>query len=143
MNFFNPIKVPHEDLEKRICYSPESHSDLILDVIKTLPIHIKLILFACLRLHDQDRKNIKITVDDVVFEYQRLANESRISSLHINKVVETIKELEMLGYLKCRHIRKGSGQIKYISIYQPAEIPKFISVLKEELRKVKVEDIVN
>ena len=143
MKFFNQIKLPHEDLEKRICYSPESHADLILDVIKTLPIHIKLILFACLRLHDQDRKKVKITVDDVVFEYQRLANESHISSLNINKVAEKIKELEMLGFLKCRYIRKGSGQIKYISIYQPDEILKFISVLKEELRKVKFEDIVN
>ena len=140
MNFFNEIKVPREDLGRRVCYPPGSHSDLILDVLKTLPIHIKLILYACLRLHNRDRKTLKIT--DVVFEYQRLANESNINSLYINQVSEKIKELEMLGFLKCRYIRKGSG-IKFISIYQPAEIPKFISVLKEELRKVKVEDIVN
>lgn len=140
MNFFNQIL--GEDPDRHVCYPSGSHSDLILDVLKTLPIHIKLILYACLRLHDRDRKNVRITVDDVVFEYQRLANESSINSLYINQVSEKIKELEMLGFLKCRYIRKGSG-IKFISIYQPAEIPKFISVLKEELRKVKVEDIVN
>lgn len=123
--------------EEYICYPPGAHSDLVLEVLKTLPIRFKLILYACLRLHDPDKKDIKMTVNDVVFEYQRLATESKISSLSIAQITDKIKELEMLGFLKCRYLHKGSGRIKYIYIYQPADIPIHISVLQEELRKVK------
>jgi len=129
--------------EKCICYSPGSHPDLILEVLKTLPIHFKLILYACLRLHDQNKKNIKITVVDVVFEYQRLTAELNITSLSIAQVTDKIKELEMLGFLKCSYLHKGSGRIKHIYIYQPADIPKHISVLQEELGKVKFEEFVH
>lgn len=141
MDFFNTTKVP-QDLERRICHPPGSHSDLILDVLKTLPIHIKLILYACLRLHNQNKKNTKITVADVVFEYQRFAAELNINGISASQVTDKIKELDMLGFLKCKYIRKGSGRIKYIHIYQPTEIPRHISALQEELAKVRFEDIV-
>ena len=131
-----------QDIEKRICYPPGSHSDLILDVLKTLPIHIKLILYACLTLHNQNRKNVKITVADVVFEYQRFVTELNISGISTSQVADKIRELDMLGFLKCKYVRKGSGRIKYIHIYQPTEIPRHISVLQEELSKVKFEEIV-
>ena len=128
--------------EKRICYPPRPHSDLMLDVLKTLPIHIKLILYALLRLHDRDKKNAKITVSDVVLEYQKFADESNISGLSSSQVTDKIRELVMLGFLKCRYVRKGSGRIKYVYIYEPDDIPIYISVLQEELRKVRFEDIV-
>jgi Cdc6-like AAA superfamily ATPase len=135
MELFNETKVPHP--EKHICFPPRSHSDLMLDVLKTLPIHIKLILYAILRLHDRDKKNVKITVNDVVLEYQRLADELNISSLSPSQVTDKISELVMLGFLKSKYVRKGSGRIKYIFIYQPDEIPKYISVLE----KIRFEDI--
>lgn len=135
MKLFNEAKVPHS--EKRICYPPRSHSDLMLDVLKTLPIHIKLILYAILRLHDRDKKNVKITVNDVVLEYQRLADEINTSSLSPSQVTDKISELVMLGFLKSKYVRKGSGRIKYIHIYQPEEIPKYIYVLE----KIRFEDI--
>lgn len=137
MELFNQIHP-----EKRICYPPRSHSDLMLDVLKTLPIHIKLILYALLRLHERDRKNTKITVADVVLEYKNLADESNISGLSTSQVTDKIRELVMLGFLKCKYVRKGSGRIKYVHIYDPDEITKYISVLQEELGKVRFEDIV-
>lgn len=127
---------------KRICYPPRSHSGLMLDVLKTLPIHIKLILYALLRLYDRDKKNAKITVADVFLEYQKLADESNIGGLSSSQVTDKIRELVMLGFLKCKYVRKGSGRIKYVLIDQPDEIPKYISVLQEELGKVIFEDIV-
>lgn len=130
MELFNQTKVP-QDPEKRICYPPRSHSDLMLDVLKTLPIHIKLILYAILRLHERDKKNVKITVADVVLEYQTLADESNISGLSTSQVTDKIRELVMLGFLKCKYVRKGSGRIKYIYIYQPDEIPKYIGLLRQ------------
>jgi len=142
MDFFDTTKVS-QNLERRVCYPPGSHSDLILDVLKTLPIHIKLILYACLRLHSQNNKNMKITVADVVLEYQRFATGLNISGISASQVTDKIKELDMLGFLKCKYIRKGSGRIKHIYIYQPADIPKHISVLQEELGKVKFEEFVH
>jgi Cdc6-like AAA superfamily ATPase len=103
----------------------------MLDVLKTLPIHIKLILYAILRLHERDKKNVKITVADVVLEYQTLADESNISGLSTSQVTDKIRELVMLGFLKCKYVRKGSGRIKYIYIYQPDEIPKYIGLLRQ------------
>ena len=141
MDSFNTTKVP-QDLERRICYPTGSHSDLILDVLKTLPIHIKLILYACFRLHNQNKKNVKITVADVVLEYQRFTTELNINCISTSQVTDKIRELDMLGFLKCKYVRKGSGRIKYIYIYQPAEIPKHISALQEELSKVRFEEIV-
>ena len=138
MELFNQTIGSHP--EKRICYPPRSHSVLMLDVLKTLPIHIKLILYAFLMLHDRDKKNVKITVADVVLEYQGLADESNISCLSTSQVTDKIGELVMLGFLKCKHIRKGSGRIKYVHIYEPDEIPKYISVLQEELGKVRFKD---
>ncbi|PWB50070.1 MAG: hypothetical protein C3F06_13295 [Candidatus Methanoperedenaceae archaeon] len=131
----------NKNSEKRICYPPRPHSDLMLDVLKTLPIHVKLIFYALLRLHDRDRKNAKITVADVVLEYQKLADESNISGLSTSQVTDKIRELVMLGFLKCKYVRKGSGRIKYVHV-EPDEIPKYISVLQEELGKVRFEDIV-
>ncbi len=133
MELFNQTTVSHP--EKRICYPPRSHSDLMLEVLKTLPIHIKFILYAILRLYDRDNKKVKITVNDIVLEYQRLADESNISSLSPSQVTDKINELVMLGFLKCKNVRKG--RIKYIHIYQPDEIPKYISVLE----KIRFEDI--
>jgi len=74
-------------------------------------------------------------------EYQRLADESNIGGLSTSQVTDKIRELVMLGFLKCKYVRKGSCRIKYIHIYQPDEIPKYISVLQEELGKVRFEDI--
>ena len=123
-----------EDTQKKENdYALKSNIDLIFNLVKTLPLHFKLVLYAYIKIYNINKKNTKITVEDVFVEYQRLTNDLKIDWLSMSRVTEMIKELETYGFLKCKYIRKGSGQIKHIDIYQPAEIPRYISVLKEDL----------
>ena len=65
----------------------------------------------------------------------KISNDLKISWLSMNRVTEMIKELETYGFLKCKYARKGLGQIKYVDIFQPSEIPRYVSVLREELHR--------
>jgi len=122
--------------ERRIYYAVSNTKQMVFDQLTALPLHFKLVLYACLSLLVQDKKDIKVTVIDVFLEYKKLATESNIEWLSMSRVTDIIKELEMLGFLKCKYVRKDRRQIKYVHVLDPAEIPKYIPVLQEELRKV-------
>lgn len=111
---------------------PVQHSEIILTELRTLSIHSKLVLCACISLLSKDN-NAKITVMDVFTKYKQLTAKFNASWVSLSKVIEHIKELEMLGFLKCKYPPKGHREIKYIQIFEPAEIPKYIAVLKEDL----------
>lgn len=115
---------------------PGSDSDRMVNQLKTLPLHSKLILCVCINLLDSGEKNTEVTVEDVFKRYKKLATELNISWISQSKVSEHIKELEMLRFLKCTYPRKGQGrQIKSIQIFEPAEIPRYAEVLKEDLSR--------
>ena len=124
----------HNQQERPISPAAKSNSDIIINQLKTLSVHPKLVLYACISLLFQDN-NAKVTMMDVFERYKKLATESNINWLSLSKVIEYIKELEMLGFLRCTYPPKGHRQIKYIHIFEPAEIPKYIAVLQEDLRK--------
>ncbi len=111
------------------------NSDIILKELKALSIHSRLVLCACIRSLSRD-SNAKVTPNDVFTEYKKLAARFNINWVSIGKVTEHIKELEMLGILKCSYPRRGKGhQIKYIHIPEPEEIPRYVEVLQENLKK--------
>lgn len=139
MKLLTQIDTSDGDIAGRSYYLPDSQDELVTDVIKTLPIHFKLVLYACFNLHQLKKK--KITVADVFSDYQTLTNELEISNLTMKQVIDKIQQFDMLGLLKCKYVRKGSGQIKYIDVKQPTEIPRYISVLKDEIEKIKPEEI--
>jgi Cdc6-like AAA superfamily ATPase len=108
------------------------HSEIILNELRTLSLHAKLVLCACILLFSKD----KVTPIDVFTEYKKLAAKYNINWLSAGKVTEHIKELEMLGFLKCTYPRRGKKhQIRYILIPEPDEIPRYVALLKEELGK--------
>ena len=110
------------------------HSEIILNELRTLPIHSKLVLCACIRLFSKD----KVTPTEVFTEYKKLAARYNVNWLSVSKVTEHIKELEMLGFLKCTYPRRGRGrQIRYIHILEPDEIPRYVEVLREDLGMVE------
>jgi len=45
-----------EETERKIYNPPTSHSEVVLEVIRSLPIHFKLILYACLRYIARKRR---------------------------------------------------------------------------------------
>lgn len=142
MNFFKTIKEP-QDIERRICYPPGSHSEVVLELIRSLPIHFKLILYACLTLYSQKKKNEKVKLGDVFFEYQRLTTELNFTCMSPNQVADKIREFDMLGLLKNKYVRKGSGQIKYIDINpnHQSQYLTHISVLQEEIKNIKPSEL--
>ncbi len=129
-------KDPQDSQERRIYYAVSDTKQMVFDQLTTLPLHFKLVLYACLSLLAQDKKDIKITAADVFLEYKKLATELNIECLSISRVKEIIKELEMLGFLKCKYVRKDRREIKNVQILAATEMPKYISVLQEELRKL-------
>jgi Cdc6-like AAA superfamily ATPase len=75
-------------------------------------------------------------VTDVFAKYKQLTARFNINWLSLSKVTEHIKELKMLGFLKCTYPPKGHGhQIRYVHIFEPVEIPRYTAVLQEDLRK--------
>ncbi len=125
--------------ERRIYYPVSDTKQMVFDQIPTLPLHFKLVLYACLSLLSQDKKDLKVTKMDVFLEYKQLATELNIDWLSMGRVIDIIKGLEMLGFLKCKYVRKDRREIKYVRLSDPAETPKYVAVLQEELRKVRKE----
>ena len=63
--------------------------------------------------------------------------------MSLNQVADKIREFDMLGLLKNKYVRKGSGQIKYIDI-NPKSQSQFlihISVLREEINNIKPSEL--
>ena len=63
--------------------------------------------------------------------------------MSLNQVADKIREFDMLGLLKNKYVRKGSGQIKYIDI-NPNSQSQFlihISVLREEINNIKPSEL--
>ncbi len=115
------------------------HSELIIEQIPTLPLHFKLVLYACASLLVQNKNNMMAALMDVFVEYRRLASDLNIDWLPLNRINNIVKELEMLGFLKCSYNRKRDWQVRFVQFFEPAQIPKYASMLKEELEKVRLE----
>ncbi len=140
IEFFDSESNDRQYLQKNeIDYAIIPNIDLIFDLLKKLPLHFKLVLYAFIKIYDHDKKNIKVRVEDVFTEYQKLTTELKINWLSMNKVTNIIKELEVYGFLKCKYVRKGQGQIKYINILNSSDIPRYKSALQEELEKIQLE----
>ena len=139
MGLFDSWVNTTQDLPKRsILQLTEPRSVIITNQIRTLPLHLKLTLYACIRLLEKDKKDIKVTAGDVFYEYKKLTAEVNIYSLSIGNVINYIKELELLGFLKCMYFCKVTGQIRYIHMSDTAQIPKYVSIIKEDLARDKI-----
>lgn len=110
------------------------HSEIILNELRTLSLHAKLILCASICLFSKE-SSAKVTPMNVFTEYKKLAAKYNVNWLSIGKVTEHIKELEMLGFLKCTYPRMGRHQIRYVLIPEPDEIPRYVEVLREDFGK--------
>ena len=142
MVLFDNLANTTQDLPKRnIRQFSQPRSVIITNQIRTLPLHLKLTLYACIRLLENDKKAMKVTAGDVFDEYKKLTAEVNTYSLSIGNIINYIKELELFGFLKCTYICKVTGQIRYIHVCDKAQIPKYVSILKEDLAKDKIAPI--
>jgi Cdc6-like AAA superfamily ATPase len=84
-------KNPEELQEKRFYYPVSDTKQMVFDQLTTLPLHFKLVLYACLILLSQDKKELKVTKADVFLEYTKLASELNIEWISMGRVTEIIK----------------------------------------------------
>ncbi len=108
----------------------EIEKDKVTEVIKTLPIHAKMVLLSVyLGVHAGMEGP---TTGDVYETYNRLCPQVGLDSLTQRRLGDFINEMDMLGILTARLVSKGRyGRTKIVKISIPER------VLKEALQEDK------
>ncbi len=108
----------------------EIERDKITEVIKTMPIHAKMVLLSVyLGLRDQMEGP---TTGEVYETYNRLCPQVGLDSLTQRRLSDFINEMDMLGILTARLVSKGRyGRTKIVKIGLPER------VLREALQEDK------
>jgi orc1/cdc6 family replication initiation protein len=109
----------------------EIEKDRIAEVIRSLPLHSKLVLLAIMN-HSYNKRNI--TTGEVYDHYRQLARSSGFESVTQRRVSDIINELDMLGIVNAKVVNRGRyGKTKEISL--PVDIREtLISVIGEDHR---------
>ncbi|MHA1265697.1 MAG: ORC1-type DNA replication protein [Candidatus Helarchaeota archaeon] len=111
--------------------------DTVSDVVKTLPIQSKLVLYSIYLL---EKNGItEIYTGDVYTAYSQLAEQTNLDKLTQRRVSDLINELDMLGIITARVISKGRyGRSKKIRLSIPKSI--ITSILEEDYIIKKLKD---
>ncbi|MHC1587530.1 MAG: ORC1-type DNA replication protein, partial [Candidatus Syntropharchaeia archaeon] len=113
-------------------------STRIVEVIRTLPIQSKLVLYASVLLEKNNRRNF--TTGEVYDVYKRLCRQIYVDSLTQRRITDLISELDTLGIINARVISKGRyGRTKEISLEVPVDVVK--SILLEDYRLKPLADV--
>ncbi len=110
-------KVTLEHVEKA---RHEIERNLTVDVIKTMPLHVKLTLAAIYLL---DREPVKtITTGMIYNKYRELVSKVGIEPVTQRRISDIINELDMLGLINARVVSMGRyGRTKVISLSASAK----------------------
>ena len=108
--------------------------DRVAEVIKTLPLHSKILLLAIVR-QNKEKKNAglkaTLTTGDVYDTYMRLCRRIKVESLTQRRVGDLLSELDMLGIITARVISKGRyGRTREIQL--SASTTEIIRIFQED-----------
>lgn len=110
-------------------------ADRVSEVIKTLPIHSKMILMSIL-LNREVGQEI-LTTGEVYDTYREICKKANISPLSQRRVADLISELDMLGVINARLISYGrGGRTREISLSVSVKDTKNVLELDEMLKNV-------
>ena len=134
-----------EDLSEKIKVT-ESHvrraqtlieRDTVSDVVRTLPIQSKIVLYSIYLL--EKNEITEIYTGDVYTTYSQLADSTNLDQLTQRRVSDLINELDMLGIITARVISKGRyGRSKKIKLSIPKSI--ITSILEDDYVIKKLKD---
>lgn len=117
--------------------------DRITEVVRTLPTQSKLVLFATILGHEENRRQGRsagLTTGDVFSTYSDLCNRVGLDILTQRRITDLISELDMLGIITARVISKGRyGRTREISMSVPSASTK--AVLCEDELLGSLEDV--
>lgn len=110
-------------------------SDRIIEVIRTLPVQSKLVLYSIIVLLDHGSKVSK--TGEVYSVYKQLCNNVDTDILTQRRITDLISELDMLGIVNAIVVNKGRyGRTKEISLSVPVQSIR--DVLTDEPRLVSL-----
>jgi len=108
--------------------------DRVTEVIRTLPIHSKLVLASIIIGEEEHKKTglpSMLTTGEVFDIYKELCKKERIESLTQRRIADLISELDMLGVINARTISKGRyGRTREIQTAVSKD--EIFKILKEE-----------
>lgn len=90
-------------------------TDTIQHVIKTMPIHMKLVLYAIYLLEQKGHQ--KVNTGDAFLVYQKICKLANMESLTQRRVSDLLSELDIEGLINTRIISRGRyGRTKMMSL---------------------------
>ncbi|MGC9104826.1 MAG: Cdc6/Cdc18 family protein [Thermoprotei archaeon] len=110
-------KVTTEDVERA---RVEIERDRVLEIVRTLPLHSKLVLLAVM----EGTKGGKVLTTGEVYEiYSKLAKGVGLEVITQRRVSDIINELDMVGILSAKVVNRGRyGKTKEISLAVSQEV---------------------
>jgi len=108
----------------------EIEKNLAVDVIKSMPLHVKLVLAAILALH---RSGVRvITTGEIYNKYAELARAVGMDPVTQRRVSDVINELDVLGLINAQVVSMGRyGRTKRIRLSVPES--SIVEGLREDL----------
>lgn len=105
------VRLYHVDLAKQ-----EIEKNLTVDVIKTMPLHVKLALAAIYTLERDGGKKM-ITTGIIYNRYLEIVRKIGMEPVTQRRISDIINELDMLGLINARVVSMGRyGRTKIISL---------------------------
>ncbi len=97
----------------------EIEKNLAVDIIKTMPLHVKLVL-ASIYLLSRDNSSRMITTGLIYDKYKELASKLGMEPVTSRRISDIINELDIVGIINARVISLGRyGRTKVVSIGVP------------------------
>ena len=121
------IKIEHIDFAE-----DKIEKDRVLDIIKTQPKQIQVVLFSILNICSKDKK---VFTGDVYELYMNHCLKVGLKHLTQRRVSDIVAELDMLGIINAKVVSKGRyGRTREIRLgVSPSTLSKVNTMLKEGL----------
>ena len=103
--------------------------DIIIDCVRTLPPHCKVLLYAILQAYERNRQGV--LTGDVYAGYAKLCQRLGLQPLHTRSISNHLSELESLGLIRATIVSRGRGG-RTREIVADIPIPGTIPVLEED-----------
>lgn len=103
--------------------------DIIIDCVRTLPPHCKVLLYAILQAYERNRQGV--LTGDVYAGYAKLCQRLGLQPLHTRSISNHLSELESLGLIRATIVSRGRGG-RTREIIADIPIPGTIPVLEED-----------
>ena len=118
----------------------ELERERVVQLVSTLPLHSKLILYTLMISDDENRI---ITTGELYLLYRELAERIGVSPVTQRRVSDIISELEVLGLISARIYNRGRyGKTRVLKISVPVNLLKDVFSKDPMLRELLDEDSV-